>query len=45
MKKLIKEKHLNLATKPNQMFQKKYLGNIFHLNYTLKPMKKQGRKI
>lgn len=25
--------------------RKKYLGNIFHLNYTLNLMKKQGRKI
>lgn len=45
MKKVKKEKHLKQAAKPNQMSQKKYLGNIFHLNYTLKPMKKQGRKI
>jgi hypothetical protein len=30
----IKEKHLNQATKPNQMFKRKYLGNISPKLYT-----------
>lgn len=34
MKKVKKEKHLKQAAKPNQMSQKKYLGNISPKLYT-----------
>ena len=40
-----KRKTSELGDQTESDVSKKYLGNIFHLDYTLNLMKKQGRKI